>query len=167
MLDFPETVTPTEAEARVARESVKELARLLESNQEDPRFRLQCDGELAAPIALPLSAIRLLRCILDELAQEHGVAMIPVNTELAPEQASEILNVSMPYFIALLDAAHIPFRLIGTHRCVRLVDVMANKRRNDQDRVRVLEELVAQGQEFGHGLPDSGGLGPMRTETAA
>jgi excisionase family DNA binding protein len=151
MSEFPETVTPTEAEARLARESVKELARLLESNQEDPRFRLQQDGELSDPIALPLSAIRLLKVILAEMAQGHGIAMIPVNTELTTEQASEFLNVSLPYFISLLDEAKIPFRLVGTHRCVRLADVMAYKARNDQDRLDVLEELVAQAQELGMG----------------
>jgi len=151
MSDFPETVTPTEAEARLARESVKELARLLESNQEDPRFRLQQDGELADPIALPLSAIRVLKNILAEMAQGHGIAMVPVNTELTTEQASELLNVSRPYFISLLDEAKIPFRLLGTHRRVRLVDVMAYKGRNDQDRLKVLEELVAQAQELDMG----------------
>jgi excisionase family DNA binding protein len=151
MSDFPETVTPTEAEARLARESVKELARLLESNQKDPRFRLQRDGELSDPIALPLSAICLLKNILAAMAQGHGVAMIPVNTELTTEQASELLNVSLPYFISLLDEAKIPFRLVGTHRCVRLVDVMAYKARNDQDRLEALDELVAQAQELGMG----------------
>ncbi len=61
--DFPVTVTPTEAETRLARESVSELTRLREPNQEDPRFRLQHDGEVAGPIALPLAAIRLLENI--------------------------------------------------------------------------------------------------------
>jgi excisionase family DNA binding protein len=151
MSDFPETVTPTETEARLARESVQKLARLLETNQEDPRFRLQHDGELADPIALPLSAIRLLKNILAEMAQGHGIAMIPLHTELTTQQASELLNVSRPYFIGLLEEAKIPFRLVGKHRRVRLVDVMEYKRRNDQDRLKVLEELVAQAQELDMG----------------
>jgi excisionase family DNA binding protein len=85
------------------------------------------------------------------MAQGHGIAMIPVNTELTTEQASELLNVSRPYFISLLDEAKIPFRLLGTHRRVRLVDVMAYKGRNDQDRLKVLEELVAQAQKLDMG----------------
>ncbi len=148
---FPETVTPTETEARLARESVQQLTRLLESGQADHRFRLQEDGQLVEPIALPLSAIRLLRDILVEMAQGHGVAVLPMYTELTTQQAAELINVSRPYFVGLLNLGQIPFRLVGKHRRVRLADVMAYKRRNDQNRLKVLEELVAQAQELDMG----------------
>jgi excisionase family DNA binding protein len=151
MSDFPETVTPTEAEALLSRDSAEHLARLLESNQVDRRFRLQQDGHPAEPIGLPLSAIRLLRDILTEMAKGHGVALLPIHAELTTQQAADLLHISRPFMIGLLEQAKIPFRLVGEHRRVRLDDVIAYKRRNDQDRLKVLEELVAQAQELNMG----------------
>jgi excisionase family DNA binding protein len=149
--DFPETVTPTEAEVRLARESLELLTRLLDSNPADPRFGLHQDGDAMEPIGLPFSAIRLLKDILSEMAKGHGVALLPLHAELTTQQAADMLNVSRPFVIRLLEEAKLPFRLVGKHRRVRLDDVIAYKRRDDQERLKVLEELVAQSQELNMG----------------
>jgi excisionase family DNA binding protein len=85
------------------------------------------------------------------MAKGHGVALLPLHAELTTEQAADLLNVSRSFVIGLLEEAKIPFRVVGKHRRVRLDDVIAYKRRDDQERLKVLEELVAQAQELNMG----------------
>jgi excisionase family DNA binding protein len=88
---------------------------------------------------------------LAEMAQGHGFALLPLHAELTTQQVADLLHVSGQFVIGLVEEAKIPFRLVAEQRLVRLDDVIAYKRRNDQDRLKVLEELVAQAQELNMG----------------
>jgi excisionase family DNA binding protein len=92
-----------------------------------------------------------LKDILAEIAQGHAVSVLSVRTELTSQQAAELLNVSRPYMIRLLEEGKIPFRLVGQHRRVRLDDIMAYKRKDDDVRRRIADELTADAQELGMG----------------
>ena len=149
--DFPEIVTPTEDDARLAHESSRRLAHLLGKRRADFRLRIQADDESEEAIAIPASALRLLTEILAEMAKGNAVTLIPVHAELTTQQAADILNVSRPYLIRLIEEGKIPFRKVGTHRRVRFQDLMEYKRNTDQDRLKVLEELSAQAQKLNLG----------------
>jgi excisionase family DNA binding protein len=144
--ESPETVTPTEADARLARESSRRLARYL-SKRKPLRVRIQPDDD-EEPIAIPVSALRLLAHILTEMAQGNAVTLIPIHAELSTQQAADLLNVSRPFLVRLLEEGKIPCRKIGTHRRALFQDLMAYKRQQDEDRLKALEELAAQAQEL-------------------
>jgi excisionase family DNA binding protein len=112
------------------------------------------EGE--APIELPAGAVALLQDILEAMAAGHGITMIPENAELTSVQAAELLSVSRPFLIKLLDEGALPYRKVGKHRRIRLEDVLAYKQRIDREREAVLDELVAQAQE------EEMGYGPVR-----
>lgn len=143
-----EATTPTEADALLARESLERLARLPGGEGVDLKIQIQADKQPGDPIILPSSALRLLKDILAEMAQGHAVTLLPVRAELTTQQAAELLNVSRPYLIGLLEEGKIPFRLVGQHRRVRLNDLLAYKRKDDEARRRVADELTADAQEF-------------------
>ena len=68
--------------------------------------------------------------------------------EITTHRAAELLNVSHPYLIKLLDAGKISFDMDGAHRRIRLTDLMAYKKQDDERRDHALAELTQQAEEL-------------------
>ena len=151
LFDFPSAIVPSENEARLAEESSRQLTSLLGKKEEKFRFRVQANDGSEETIAIPASAFRLLNDILTEMAKGNAVTLIPVHAELTTQQAAEILNVSRPFLIRLIDEGKIPCRKVGTHRRIRFQDLCRYRRQIDQQRLKTLEELAAQAQELNMG----------------
>jgi excisionase family DNA binding protein len=105
------------------------------------------DADQDETIELPARAVALLMDILEAMAAGQGVTIIPENTELTTVQTAEILHVSRPFLIKLLEQGAIPYRKVGKHRRIRMEDVMRYKQAIDQDREAVLDQLVREAQE--------------------
>jgi excisionase family DNA binding protein len=140
---------PSEKEAALARESSHKLARHLPRRRSSLQVRLLHKGREAETLEIPALAARLLLDILKQMANGNAVTILPVHPELSTQQAAELLNVSRPFLIQLLDQGHIPCRKVGTHRRVRFEDLIAYKRHEDQRRREALDELAAHDQELG------------------
>ncbi len=117
----------------------------------DLGIRIRHGDKFGAEITLPAAAFQMLQGVLSEMAQGHAVALLPLQAELTTQQAADLLRVSRPYLIGLLEDGKIPFRLVGQHRRVRLDDLLAYKRKDDEGRRRVADELTADAQELGMG----------------
>ena len=89
--------------------------------------------------------------VLEAMAAGRGVTIIPQSAELTTAQAAEVLNVSRPFLIKLLEQKEIPHRKVGRHRRVLMEDVMTYKAAIDAEREAVLDRLAAEAQEQGMG----------------
>lgn len=100
---------------------------------------------------LPLSeqVYELLRRLLVDLAQNRPVAIVPLDHELTPNQAADILNASRGHILRLIDIGELPARMVGSHRRIRLEDLLAFKARSDTETDKAMDELVAIEQELG------------------
>ncbi len=110
---------------------------------------LEADKE--ETILLPASAVALLKDILEAMASGNSITMIPHHAELTTVEAADILNVSRPYLIKLLESGEIRFRKVGTHRRIMAADLMKFRNEIDRRRDAALDELVAIAQEHDMG----------------
>jgi excisionase family DNA binding protein len=137
---------PSEAEAILARETSRVLASHMGA-AEPLQFRI--GPALGETVCVPASAVRMLIRILEEMAKGNAITLIPVHAELTTQEAADMLNISRPSLIQLLDGGKIDYRKVGTHRRVRFEALMKFKRQADSDRKAALAELAAYDQELG------------------
>lgn len=134
-------------ESAIANESSEILARHIRKGE---HLQLRISGaEHDEAIVLPASVVALLLGILRMKANGLGIALTPLHSELTTRQAADLLHVSRPYLVKLLEAGDIPYYKVGKHRRVRREDVMTYKNAIDQRREAVLDELVAESQALG------------------
>lgn len=136
---------PSAQDAAIARVSGQILSRYAQRKR--PLTLRVCDAGQENPIELPVSAVALLMDILEAMAAGRGVTILPERAELTTVEAAEVLNVSRPFLIKLLEEKTIPHRKVGRHRRVRMEDVMAYKTAIDQERETVLAQLSGEAQE--------------------
>ena len=143
-------VAPTENEAMLAQESSRRLAILL-GEKPEVNVHIVNGSDTTEVLTVPGSAMRLLVQILAEMAEGNAVTLTPIHAELSTQQAADLLNVSRPYLVQLIDKGAIPSRKVGTHRRVLLEDVLCYKSELKAKRRKVLAELTAQAQELDMG----------------
>jgi excisionase family DNA binding protein len=141
------SLLPSEAEAALAKETGRALASRLRGDRL-LRLRIVGDGS-SETVKLPATAARLLVRILEEMGRGNAVTVVPVRAELTTQEAADLLNISRPSLIQLLQAGKIDYRLVGTHRRVRFEALMRYKRDADAARRAALAELAAYDQELG------------------
>lgn len=147
--DPTEPIAPSAADALLARESARRLApRLAKVNGSTQLRIVEADGATET-VTIPAAAFRLLVAILAEMASGNAVRLIPHHAELTTQEAAELLNVSRPYLVRLLDAGRIPFHRVGTHRRVLFKDVMTYRAESRRKRSAALDELTRLDQELG------------------
>jgi excisionase family DNA binding protein len=139
-----EVVTPTTADAALAREVGQKLAA---HPAGDVRLELKTESSTEA-LMLPPAALRLLVRALTELGEGNAVTLTPLRAELTTQQAADLLNVSRPHLVKLLDEGDIPSRKVGSHRRVLLVDLLDYKRDFLARRHAALDELQALSQDL-------------------
>ena len=139
---------PSLEEAEQAKAAVRALAPLLRKALTKP-VQMTAAGKVA--ITVPHEAFGLFSKILAHMANGDLVTVVPVHAELTSQQAAEMLNVSRPYLISLLDSGKIPFRMVGTHRRIKAEDLLEYKKKDDAERQATLNELAAEAQKRGLG----------------
>ena len=145
-ITLPEQL-PTETETRIAGVSSRLLAACI--GQGDAARLRVIDGN--QEIEVPVSALKMLVDILDEMAQGNAVSIVPIHAELTTQEAADFLNVSRPYLVGLLEGGLLPFHKVGTHRRVKFRDLMAYREKSQSARRNALSTLTKEAQELGMG----------------
>lgn len=143
-------IVPSAEEVRQALHSAARLRKLAKGRRAAGLHRIRVEGE-KQPIEIPAAAIAMLADVVEELAKGHAIRIASDEQEISTQKAADLLNVSRPFLIQLLEKGAIPFRMVGTHRRLRMSDVLTYKARSDADADRAFRELVAQAQELGMG----------------
>ncbi|HEX3828568.1 MAG TPA: helix-turn-helix domain-containing protein [Sporichthyaceae bacterium] len=104
-------------------------------------------GEESVP--LPLELQELLTVVVRAMRRGQGVTLAPVGQQLTTQQAADLLGISRPTLVKLLDEGRLPFETPGRHRRLRLNDVLLYQQQRSSQRRELLRELASDAQELG------------------
>ena len=149
--DLARSILPDEKAIAAATESRRQIAAFVSSKLDIQRIELIDEAQQRQVVELPTFALRLLGDILNELALGNTVKVVPVHAELTTQEAADMLNVSRPHLVKLLDEGQIPHTKTGSHRRIKFTDVMAFKAERDRVSQAAMEELAAQAQVLNMG----------------
>jgi len=122
--------------------------KMLRERPESDRAHVKLD---VADLVLPRQALVLLRDLLTEMAQGNAVTILPTHAEVTTQEAANMLNLSRPHLVKLLEEGATPFSRVGTHRRIRLQDLLAYKREQEEGSEAALQELAVQAQDLDMG----------------
>lgn len=138
---------PTAEESMLAAESSRKLAAII-GKDENAKLCLY-DG--AEKIIVPVFAIRMIADILTQIAQGNAISLVPISHTLTTQQAADMLNVSRPYLVKLLEAGDIKHTKVGRHRRIKYEDLLMYMEKADAASRNAMKSLSAQAQELGMG----------------
>jgi excisionase family DNA binding protein len=139
--------------SRVEKENADQLRQIVASSiRDDGDTVLKVvheKGQAAEPITLAPAIAQTLLEVLRLISSGNGFMLIPVNADLTTQQAADLLNVSRPFLIKLLEEEKMPFHKVGRHRRIKAEDAFAYKDKRDKERAAALAEMAAADAEAG------------------
>ncbi|MEZ5042793.1 MAG: helix-turn-helix domain-containing protein [Saprospiraceae bacterium] len=142
----------TKFDQKTALSSIKFLTdsedKATKANAKAIELRIQESGEI---VSIPLKALKLLTSILSNMAQGKSIALLPTDAEITTQQAAEILNVSRPHVIKLLEKGDIPYKKVGSHRRILLQDILEYESTFKSERRKKLDYLAKEAQKLNLG----------------
>lgn len=124
-------------------QAANQLRKIIAAHANDGATLTVLDEDSPVNIALSPALSELLLDLLRHIGSGDAVTLVPIHELLTTQQAADILNVSRPHFIKLLEAGEMPFDKVGRHRRVRAKDVFEYKKRHEEERSRALDDLFA------------------------
>lgn len=137
----------TEHELIAASESERPALNKIEQVLQHADAAPKLVGPNGETIELPPSVFNVLRQVIYHMMRGRAIFIFPEQQELTTQEAADILNVSRPYLIKLLEENKIPYTTVGSHRRIRLSDLMNYKKLRSAGRKRAIEEIARISQE--------------------
>ena len=143
-----EPTIPSDQDALLARTALKAFD---EHGSAGAALKVQIveTGDSPTILDLPAAAATVLRAVLKEMAEGRAVTVVPIEAEITTGEAAELLHVSRPFVVGLIDKGLLPARMAGAHRRIRLEDVLAYKHASKAKARKALHQMVAISQALG------------------
>jgi excisionase family DNA binding protein len=142
----------TKEDQRIAKSSVSKFResskKIISADKKYATIKIQEKGEF---LKIPKNALSLLSEILDNMAEGKSIALIPSDAEVSTQQAADLLNVSRPHLVKLLEDGKIAFTKVGTHRRIEIQNLMDYQKNLKKNRRKHLDFLTEQAQELNLG----------------
>ena len=142
----------TKEEQEIAQTSISKVhatsRKVIRTKRSFVKIRIQENGD---SLKIPKKAVLLLFEILDSMAQGKSFTLIPSDAEVSTQQAADMLNVSRPHIVKLLEDGIIPFKKVGTHRRIEIKHLIKYQQKIEENRKGKLDFLTKQAQELNLG----------------
>jgi len=136
LLDRP--FIPNKAEAAQAKATLKQL----QADNSNTHFIL--GAQTGQRAAIPESVLKLVVALLGEISQGNAVIVMPMRAELTTVEAAELLNVSRPHLVKLLEQGELDYRVVGRHRRIQFEDLLKYKEQTKRKRLKAIAEMTAE-----------------------
>lgn len=136
---------PTSKEQSEARKSVDVLKQVTTSSPKSLSVVFEVEGKT---IAVPRNAVLVLEKVLNEMAEGRTVQVTGISEELTTQEAADLLQVSRPHLVKLLDTMKIPSKKVGTHRRVKRKDILKYESDLKALRRKNLDLLAQEAQDM-------------------
>lgn len=138
---------PTKEEQQAAMESYDALAASLEQlKTANPEIEIE---ETQEKIRIPISALKLLAKILQQISKGNPISIVPIATEVTTQAAAEMLCCSRPHVVRLLEDGVLPYTKVGKHRRIKFEDVATYKKQMKVNQKRNIQKLMELDEESG------------------
>jgi len=127
-------------------------AEALETHAKDAtalRMQITQPSREVTTLDIPASAVPLIAAVLRELGAGRAVTVLGDDAEITTQEAADLLNVSRPYLVGLIESGHLPARKVGPRRRLLLADVLTYRTETKARRREALRDLAALDQELG------------------
>jgi excisionase family DNA binding protein len=141
----------TREDQRIAKTSVDRLRKASQKLSQRAKYIEITLQHSNHPLRLPNKAISLLSTIITNMAAGKSMAIILSDTNIGTQEAANYLDVSRPHVVRLLEKGEIPFSKAGTHRRIKISDLVAYQKKMKATRRKQLNFLAQQAQELGLG----------------
>jgi excisionase family DNA binding protein len=142
----------TKSDQKIALDSLEAFLnvskRIKTSRKTGIKIKVQETGEF---MTIPKKALELLFFIVQNMSEGKSISLIPSDSEVSTQQAADMLNVSRPHLVKLLEAGYIPFKKTGSHRRILLKDLITYEKKLANEREKQLDFLANQAQNLNLG----------------
>ncbi len=150
---------PNLQDQQVARASLAVFNEAIDSGQSQGiRIQIQAGGSTyqlhqnsPLSVLIPAKALHLLAVILSNMAQGKAISLVPSDSEMTTQQAADMLGMSRPHIVKLLEEGLIPFKKVGSHRRILLEDLLTYQASQQAIRTERLRFLAEQAQALNMG----------------
>ena len=139
----------TSAEQKIAKKALSDIDKLVDAFLErEKSVTIEVGDDEHTHIEVPPSIFAVLKDVLTNMAAGRAFSVVTTDTEISTQVAAEMLNVSRPYIVKLLEAGKIPYTKVGSHRRVKIEDVLMYKANLKKTADDALQNLSDQAQEL-------------------
>lgn len=144
-----EPYTPTQEAITLANQALESVSAVVANPPETITFAILDPDLQGTKITIPGGMFRLMVDVLNAASQGEPITLLPHSAELSTQEAANMLNVSRPYLVKLLDEGAMPSRKVGIYRRVKVQDVLRYQNQEKAKREKILDELTQEAQEMG------------------
>ena len=143
------SINPGEVDGEIAGRTARRIRDYLTNHPDDDPLEIDVEGDDNEVLVVPRAGAVMLAQVLGLLEDGEGVSLVPSEAQLSTQQAADMLNVSRPYLIGLLESGKIEYSKVGRHRRIPFRALIDYKRHSDQRTRAAADEMTNLGQEFG------------------
>jgi excisionase family DNA binding protein len=142
----PPPMSPHDLEmARVAQRCIMEAL----DHSRAAAITLTTDTGEHPSIDVPPAALKLIGQLLGAMSEGRAISVVPSEKEFTTVEAAHFLNVSRPFVIKEIEAGRLLHRMVGTHRRVAFVDLMAYANQMRERQESALDRMADNARDLG------------------